>query len=504
MLLSNLLANVIGVCVVLLLIRGMMQLFTPDFSESIRRAHTLFLPFSFLVPIFVVLLYERPIRKYLNLKYAGKSFSEKERIHARQRLLNEPFFMIFLNLTVWMAASAYYPFELWISKHSSSAILQAFFMSFNTGLITAGVAFFVLEHVLQRRLASLFFPKGGLYATPRTIHINIGIRIAALVFACNIVPQIATIGFVMNTRNMDEDPAVILGSLQSSIMLNAITFILVGIWLTFVVSTNFRRPLREIIGVLQDVRKGRLDQRVKVTSNDEIGFAGDVINEMNIGLQERDLIKDTFGKYVAKEVRDEVLSGRVPLDGEKRDVTVLFSDLRNFTAMTEKTDPKLVIRIMNRYFEEMAGAIQDEKGLVLQFVGDEIYAVFGTPVSLPDHPSRAYLAAMNMRTKLKALNDEFEAKAWPVLRHGIGIHSGHALAANMGSPDRLSYLLVGDTVNLASRLQNLTKDIETDMILSEATYLRLQKGLPDFSALRQMPAMRIRGRDQTVSVYTLP
>ena len=277
--------NVIGVCVVLLLSRGMMQFFTPDFSESIRRAHTLFLPFSFLVPIFVVLLYERPIREYLNLKYAGKSFSEKERIHARQRLLNEPFFMIFLNLTVWMAASAYYPFELWISKHSSPAILQAFFMSFNTGLITAGVAFFVLERVLQRWLANLFFSKGGLYATPRTIHINIGIRIAALVFACNIVPQIATIGFVMNTRNMDEDPAVILGSLQSSIMLNAITFILVGIWLTFVVSTNFRRPLREIIGVLQDVRKGRLDQRVKVTSNDEIGFAGDVINEMNIGLQ---------------------------------------------------------------------------------------------------------------------------------------------------------------------------------------------------------------------------
>ena len=82
--------------------------------------------------------------------------------------------------------------------------------------------------------------------------------------------------------------------------------------------------VREIIGVLQDVRKGRFGQRVQVIFNDEIGFAGDVINEMNSGLQERDLIKDTFGKYVAKEVRDEVLSGRVPLDGEKRDVTVLF------------------------------------------------------------------------------------------------------------------------------------------------------------------------------------
>ena len=203
-------------------------------------------------------------------------------------------------------------------------------------------------------------------------------------------------------------PGVVLEAFRSALLVNAVTFILMGIWLTIIVSMNFRRPLREIIKVLQGVRKGRFDQQVQVTSNDEIGFAGDVINDMNSGLRERELIKDTFGKYVAREVRDEVLSGRVPLDGEKRDVSILFSDLRNFTPMTERTDPKQVIQIMNRYFEEMAAAIQKEGGLVLQFVGDEIYAVFGAPISRSDHPSRAFRAALQMRHRLVELNREFD------------------------------------------------------------------------------------------------
>lgn len=121
---------------------------------------------------------------------------------------------------------------------------------------------------------------------------------------------------------------------------------------------------------------------------------------MNEGLKERDLIKDTFGKYVAKEVRDEVLSGCIPLDREKKDVTILFSDLRDFTSMTESNDPKLVIKIMNSYFKEMAEAIQDQGGLVLQFIGDEIYAVFGAPVFRSDHPDRAFLASLEMRRRL--------------------------------------------------------------------------------------------------------
>ena len=148
----------------------------------------------------------------------------------------------------------------------------------------------------------------------------------------------------------------------------------VGIWLTFLVSSNLTRPLQEIIQVLQDVRKGNFNGRVWVTTNDEIGYTGDVINEMTHGLKEREFIKETFGKYVTEEVRDEILSGRVPLDGELREVTVLFADLRNFTSLSERMPPKEVVKILNQYFREMEEAIRGHRGLVLQYIGDEIEA----------------------------------------------------------------------------------------------------------------------------------
>jgi len=220
---------------------------------------------------------------------------------------------------------------------------------------------------------------------------------------------------------------------------------------------------------------------------------------MTDGLRERDFIKETFGKYVAAEVRDEVLSGRVSLDGEAKEVTILFADLRDFTPMTESHPPQLVVRIINRYFEAMGEAIQQEKGLVLQFLGDEIYAVFGAPVSRPDHPVRALKAAVSMNRRLVDLNAQFDQQGWPPLRHGIGIHSGEVVAANIGSPDRLSYLLVGDTVNLASRLQGLSKKVGEDIVVSESTKNRAA----DRFRFRTIAETGIRGKQAPVRIYTL-
>jgi adenylate cyclase len=143
-------------------------------------------------------------------------------------------------------------------------------------------------------------------------------------------------------------------------------FLATAVWLTFLVSSNLTKPFQEIIRVLKEVRNGVFDHRVQVTSNDEIGYTGDVINEMTEGLKERDFIKETFGKYVSKEIRDEILSGKVPLDGELKEVSVLFADLRDFTPMVEAIPPKEVVKIINGYFGEMEEAIRDHEGLVLQ------------------------------------------------------------------------------------------------------------------------------------------
>lgn len=219
--------------------------------------------------------------------------------------------------------------------------------------------------------------------------------------------------------------------------------------------------------------------------------------------REGQFVKEIFGKYVAEEIRDEVLAGRIPLDGEMKEVSILFSDLRNFTPMTEAYDPKLVVKVMNSYFEEMAEAIQGQSGLVLQFIGDEIYAVFGAPVFRADHPVRAFRAGMEMRRRLVELNQRHSEKGWPTLSHGIGIHTGTALAANIGSLDRMSYLLVGDTVNLASRLQALNKDLGTEMIVSAATHIHLPDSELVGTSLEKHSPTKIKGKHQRVSFFTV-
>ncbi len=212
---------------------------------------------------------------------------------------------------------------------------------------------------------------------------------------------------------------------------------------------------------------------------------------------QRRILKETFGKYVAQEVRDEVLLGRIPIDGELKDVTVLFADLRNFTPFTESTPPKEVVRILNGYFTEMAPAISRHHGSLLRVVGDEIFAVFGAPLYLKDHPRHSVETALEMRRLLLVVNDKLEQQGYSPLKHGVGIHSGPVVAANIGSPDRLVYDLVGETVNLASRIQDITKPFSADIIISSVT----RAALGDSLAGEKLPTTTVKGIEKPVEIY---
>jgi len=248
-----------------------------------------------------------------------------------------------------------------------------------------------------------------------------------------------------------------------------------------------------------EVEQGRFDVRAPVVSNDEIGRLTEGFNRMVRGLGEREFLRETFGKYVSAEIRDEILAGRIALQGEPREVTILFADIRDFTPWVEASDPREVVRDLNAYFTEMETAIRAHGGLVVQYIGDEIEAVFGAPVARPGHAEQAVRAALEMRQRLAAWNAARATAGQVLVRNGIGIHTGTVLAGNIGSADRLSYALVGDSVNLASRLQSLTKELQADVLVSGTTRARLDGDLP----LRPLPAVRVKGRVAEVEVYAL-
>lgn len=307
----------------------------------------------------------------------------------------------------------------------------------------------------------------------------------------------------MVTKIDAEEAFAPIASLRNvSLGIAALTLVMVVISAVFV-ARSISDPIRKLTNKTKLVASGDLSQKIDVLVRNEIGDLAQSFNEMTEGLKDRDFIKETFGKYLSEEIRDEVLSGRVSLDGELKEVTVMFADLRDFTPMTETNDPKLVIKVINEYFKEMTEAIHGQGGLVLQFIGDEIYAVFGAPISRPDHPVRAFRAGLEMRRRLVELNKELAAKGWPQLRHGIGIHTGEALAANIGSPDRLSYLLMGDTVNVASRLQGLTKEHGVEIILSQATRSRLTEVEPAGVRIKDLGPAWVKGKSIAVEIFAV-
>jgi adenylate cyclase len=499
MIIANLISNLIGVAVVILLGRISSSPASGELLQLMERTHSWFIPPSMLLPLALALIYERPIRKHFEDLFDGRTSSPEATLAARRRLLNEPFFLILVDFSMWIAAAIVYPMVAWGAGAGAEAIRGIVTRSLLTGLITVTIAFFVLEFMLQRRVVPHVFPAGGLHVIPGSWRIRIPTRLAALLFASNLVPFIALLTAMPSQLPPELELPNFLYHIQFVFGINAVIFMGVGVWLTFLVSSNLTRPLREIVHVLREVRKGNFDSQVRVTTNDEIGYTGDVINEMTKGLKEREFLREAFGKYVTEEVRDEILSGRVPLDGELREVTVLFSDLRDFTPLSERLPPKEVIKILNQYFREMEEAIRDHRGLVLHYIGDEIMAVFGAPVRLEDHPGMAVEAAQEMKRRLRTLNGSLVEQGYPPLSHGIGIHTGEVVAANIGSPDRLSYTLVGDTVNLASRLQNLNKEMGTEVILSSTTKARLAGPL----ALKPLPPQQVKGKSQSVEVYTL-
>lgn len=373
-----------------------------------------------------------------------------------------------------------------------------------SGVVTCAIVFFTLE-IFCRRVWPCFFPHGGLAKIPGAFRLKLRMRMLAIFAISSILPMILMTVLSYNTARMMlvmNSEEVIRGLIYSTIFLLAVALVMAVI-LSRLLSASIVSPVHQMEEAMAKVEKGDLSASVPVCSNDELGALAENFNHMTEGLREGEVVKDAFSKYVAQEIRDEILSGRIPLDGEKKEVTILFSDLRNFTPMTESNDPKLVVKIMNSYFEEMAKAIQDQGGLVLQYIGDEIYAVFGAPVFRPDHPARAFRAGLEMRRRLVELNKQFKEKDWPSLRHGIGIHTGEALAANIGSPDRLSYLLVGDTVNLASRLQSLTKEVGAEMVLSAATHTHLPDSALHATEIKQLPPTRVKGKSHPVEIFAV-
>ena len=209
--------------------------------------------------------------------------------------------------------------------------------------------------------------------------------------------------------------------------------------------------------------------------------------------------RDSFGRYVGRDVMDQVLAENPTLQGARREVSILVSDLRGFTTLSETMPVEQVAAHLNEYFPAMIDAIFAERGMINDFIGDGILVVFGAPLPDPDHAWRAVRAAMGMQAALERLNQEWSARGVAPLRMGIGIHTGVVFAGNVGGPDRIKYTVVGDTVNVTARLEGLNKDLGTTTLITAET----RGALGDRAETRYCGEVPVKGRAEPLRVYEL-
>ena len=278
------------------------------------------------------------------------------------------------------------------------------------------------------------------------------------------------------------------------------TSLLLSVGAAFYVGRTIIRPIRSLEASMHRVETGDLEAVAETSADDEIGHLAAAFNRMTAGLRREAMVRDLFGQYVSPEVARMAIERQGQMAGEIVECSVLFVDIRRFTALAEVLPPARLIGTLNRYFERMLAEVEAEGGIVNKFGGDSLLAVFGSPLNpMTDHAGRAVRAALRMREALAEFNREQAASEMPQLRVGFGLATGELVAGNVGSSRKLEYTVIGDPVNLAARLQELTTSLGAEILVGDRT-AELAKGAATFRSLGEV---EVRGRAEHVEVFAV-
>ena len=267
----------------------------------------------------------------------------------------------------------------------------------------------------------------------------------------------------------------------------------------FLLARGVADPVAKLARAAARVGAGDLDTRVSISTGDELEQLGGAFNRMTEGLRERDRLRRTFERHVSKDVAAELLRHPEALAprGERREVTVLFSDLAGFTTFSEQHPPEEILDYLNEYFDALCDVVLAAGGTVNDLLGDGVLASWGAPIALADHAARACGAALLASQRLAALALRWQATGRPTLRWRIGIHTGVVVVGEIGTNERTKYGMVGDAVNVASRLEAANKQFGTTTLVSQET--RDQAG--DAFLFREIDAIRVAGRATPLRVF---
>ena len=293
--------------------------------------------------------------------------------------------------------------------------------------------------------------------------------------------------------------AAALARARNNAILISLAMVLLGIGGAVTLASFLSRPISQLMEGTRAIADGNFSITLHVPSRDEIGALTHSFNEMAASLREKDAIKRAFTRYVAREVVTEILKDpdKIVLTGERRAVTVLFCDIRGFTSISERVPPEEVVAMLNAFYTLMIDTTFKFDGTLDKFLGDGVMAVFGAPIYHGDHSLRAVRTALAMQAGMRELSARRVVEGKAPLTIGIGINAGDAVAGSVGTEARMEYTVVGDSVNLAARLESAAKPGQ--ILIAGATYARVR----DAVQARALGPMKVKGKEEEIDVYAV-
>ncbi len=321
-------------------------------------------------------------------------------------------------------------------------------------------------------------------ADPRSTSVSLKVRILVALPSINIIS-----GVVVAALSAGGDRTI--GDLGVGVAVAIGVAFTISLELTVLLAHSILQPLRQLRRGTDAVAAGDLTVRVPVIGSDEGGRLAASFNSMVAGLQERERLREAFGAYVDPQLAERVLAEGTQLAGEEIPVTVLFVDIRDFTAFAERATAAEVVGQLNAFYELVVPILARHGGHANKFVGDGLLAVFGAPDHLPDHADRAVTAAMEIVRRV-------HARFGGAVRIGIGINSGPVVAGTIGGGGRVEFTVIGDVVNTASRVEAVTRETGDDILITEHTRRRLTR---EHATFVERPTVELKGKTQAVRIY---
>ncbi len=405
------------------------------------------------------------------------------RLRAQRLVINLPWYVVGLAGVGWGLCTPVFLLALSRSPEPLDSMVYAQLpISFAiSGMIAITHSFFTVELLSQRLLYPVFFRDSRPARTPGAFALSLRARGILLAVSAGVCPVVSLMLLTLVPRP-EENVAFALSVGSLGIALGLITAWLLGRLVT--------EPVDELRQATQAVAAGDLSVRIPDLRADEFGQLIDGFNTMVAELRQKRRIEEDFGRHVGERVARQILERAGGLGGAEEELTIMFVDIRNFTARSEASSPERAVALLNIFLSEMVDVIEQRHGgIVNKFLGDGLMAMFAEWTGRADHADAAVAAGCEMLQRLDEINARLCAAGEPPLAIGIGIHTGRAVVGSIGSPRRMEYTAIGDTVNVASRVESLTKVVGAPLLLTEATRQALRVRLP----LEPLPAQQVKG-----------